>query len=127
MNKVKFLSENQKNRTIELLEKYDKIYTAIGEVDSEFLSVYYLLCSDLMWKYTEKYLGTSLINFEDLIMDPEIRDEIEVIARIAYVLYNEGNDLEFKEITRKITRENWELISNAMTYRKMGVKIEELK
>jgi len=126
MNKIKFLSETQKERVINLLEKYNKIYTAIGEVDAEFLSVYYLLCSDLMWDCTSAYVDDSLINFEELLMEPLLQGEAEVIAKIAYTLYNEGGDLEFKDIIRHITRENWELVSNAMNYRKLGIKIEEL-
>jgi len=126
MNKIKFLSETQKERVINLLEKYNKIYTAIGEVDAEFFSVYYLLCSDLMWDCTSAYVDDSLINFEELLMEPLLQGEAEVIAKIAYTLYNEGGDLEFKDIIRHITRENWELVSNAMNYRKLGIKIEEL-
>lgn len=112
---MKFLSREHELRFLKIKEQIpEQFYN-----DRERLSVAFLMAGNQeLHKKIEPYIDwTEGFYFDEMFEKEDLSTGLEVLAKLAVVLYNSGVSLEFKDIYYYLDETNLKLALNAADYR----------
>ena len=112
---MKFLDLNHEKKFFEMKDLLpDRL-----KMDPERLSVIYLMAgnSELEEKVTPYMDWEEGFDFIKMFEKEDFSSGLEVLAKLAVVLYNNGTSLEFSEVFNYLDEHNLELALNAANYR----------
>ena len=114
--------KNQIHRetVIQYLKRLDKINPS-GEVDREYLSALYIICSDGEFRYKcLQYIDLEErgIDFNSCLSEQDFSSGYYPLVKLASNLFNENNSVTPMELIRTLSGEYWDLALQAICLRK---------
>lgn len=123
-----FKNEEHKERFLELLEKYNRVYD--GLIENEYGAAFYILSADNeIWSKSMSYIDVDGIDFETMIQEKDFSTGYAVLVKLAANLFN-GN---FAEDIAPINlcccldgESNFKVALAALQIRKYKISLEEV-
>lgn len=125
--KITYKNEIHRTTVLQYLKRLEKIYPT-GEADREYLSAFYIICSDDEFRRKcLQYVDWEIrgIDFEEMLKEQDFSSGYNVLVRLAYNLFNEGCDVTPMELIRTLSGEYFDLAIQAIMLRKFNGPLYE--
>lgn len=123
-----FKNEEHKERFLELLEKYNRVYD--GLIENEYGAAFYILSADNeIWSKSKGYIGVDGIDFETMFQEKDFSTGYAVMVKLAANLFNGNFNKDITPIDLCWCLDgdsNFKIALAALQIRKYKISLEEI-
>lgn len=120
-----FKNEDHKERFLELLEKYNRVYD--GLIENEYGAAFYILSADNeIWSKSKSYIGIDGIDFETMFQEKDFSTGYAILVKLATNLFNGNFNIAPVELCYLDGDSNFKVALAALHIRKYKISLEEV-